>query len=174
MCRVADRWGATPCLSLCFSAIIQMLGDLDQLDVQALTDVICELPDSISSLPEHKAWVTVLDSALEHHFGDVHALLTNPEQLQLFRGLPFHAVRAWAASDELTVDSENSVAVALTVWAEGEQGSQCTEAQQVELSGLLRVRYLSTGGRSRCCGRGLAPALHTTHAAALTLFMWPN
>jgi hypothetical protein len=119
--------------------------------MQALTDVLNVLPDSITTLPEHSTWVTKLDTALMQHFGDVHALLTSPDQLQIFRGLPFHAVRAWAASGELTVDSENSVAVALTVWAEGEQGSQCTEAQQKELSGLLRVRHLGTGAR---CQRG--------------------
>ncbi len=119
--------------------------------MQALTDVMSELPDSITGLPEHRTWVTNLGTALVHQFGDVHALLTSPEQLQIFRGLPFHAVSVWAASNELTVDSENSVAVALTVWAEGEQGSQSTEAQQKELSGLLRVRHLSTGAR---CQRG--------------------
>jgi hypothetical protein len=145
MCRVADRWGAAPCLNLCFSTLVQLLGVKNLLGTQTLAEVMSELPDSISSLGEHRAWVTKLDSAFVNLFVDVHALLTSPEQLQLFRGLPFHAVRAWAASDELTVDSENSVAVALTVWAEGEQGSKCTEAQKKELSGLLRVRHLSTG-----------------------------
>ncbi len=111
-----------------------------------------KLPDSISTLPEHSAWVNKINSALVNLFVDVHALLTSPEHLQLFRGLPFHAVRTWAANDALSVDSENSVAVALTVWAEGEQGSQCTEAQQKELSGLLRVRHLSTGAQCLCRG----------------------
>jgi hypothetical protein len=129
--------------------------------MEALAQVMLLLPDSISSLPEHSSWsakcmdilsksdtpdmAAPVATALVHLFGDVHALLTSPEQLQLFRRLPFHAVRAWAASDELTVDSENSVAVALTVWSAGEKGSQCTEAQKEELSGLLRVRHLSTG-----------------------------
>jgi hypothetical protein len=87
----------------------------------------------------------MFESRLAKVFGDVHAMLTGPELLRLFKQLPYHAVRAWAASDGLTVDSENSVAVALTAWAEGELGSKCTEAQKKELSGLLRVCHLSTG-----------------------------
>jgi hypothetical protein len=138
MCRVADRWGATPCLGLCFSALGQLFGSEQQLGMQALVDVMHLLPSSVCSLPE---WTTATQ------IGDVHALLTSPEQLQLFRQLPFHAVRVWAASDGLTVDSENSVAVALTAWVEGEQGSKCTDEQKKELSGLLRVCHLSKGAR---------------------------
>jgi hypothetical protein len=50
---------------------------------------------------------------LLHLFGDVHAMLTSPDKLRRFRQLPFEAVKAWADSGDLIVDSEDSVAVAL-------------------------------------------------------------
>jgi hypothetical protein len=51
-------------------------------------------------------------------FNDVHALLTSHDQLQRILPLLYHtaAVKAWAASDKLMVDSENSVAVAIRWW----------------------------------------------------------
>ncbi len=66
-----------------------MLGSKDQLGLQALSDVLSELPDSISTLPEYSVWV----AKLVQHIGDVHALLTSPEELQLFRGLPMRCAR---------------------------------------------------------------------------------
>ncbi len=143
MCRVADRWRSEFCLSLCFSALVKRI-DRERMSLATLVRVMRLLPDSVT---EREAWIRKSKAMLIKQIGDVHALLTSPEQLQLFQQLPFHAVRAWAASDDVKVDSENSVAVALTVWAEGEQGSKCTKAQKKELSGLLRVRHLSQRAR---------------------------
>jgi hypothetical protein len=119
--------------------------------------VLHELPESVSTLPEHGAWqylcVRVLSAALApsysvtavllHLFQDVHALITSPEQLQRFRQLSYSAIRAWAASDDLLVESEGSVAVALGWWVAGQVGSKCSQEQLKELSGLVRVRHLT-------------------------------
>jgi hypothetical protein len=81
-------------------------------------------------------------------FEDVHALLTNTTKLNLFCQLPYSAIKAWAGSDHLVVDSENSVAVALGAWVEaqaGPSGQGCSKEQKKGLSGLLRVKHLSHG-----------------------------
>jgi hypothetical protein len=49
------------------------------------------------------------------------------------------------------VDIEDSVAVALGWWVGGAEGSKCTKDQLKELSGLIRVRHLSTGRQPVCC-----------------------
>ncbi len=103
MCRVADRWGATPCLRLCISALAKKFSRApndhpDPFLMHALADVMRVI---IIRPPEHRAWAAKsedipskadspdlaapLASALELLFGDVHALLTSPELLQLFR-----------------------------------------------------------------------------------------
>ena len=151
-CRVADRWRATACLRQCFAALALL--PAAQLGVEMLADVLALLPDSVQQLPQHAAWQgqcmevvcsqaatagAALLPVLLQLFGDVHALLTSPGLLQQFKNLPFAAVSAWAGSGELTVDSENSVAVALGVWTAGRQGKKSSKAQLRELSGLLRV-----------------------------------
>jgi hypothetical protein len=81
-------------------------------------------------------------------FGDVHALLTSAAKLNCFCQLPYSAIKAWASSDDLVVDSENSVAVAVNAWVEAPTNrseQECSKAQKEELSGLLRVKHLSPG-----------------------------
>jgi hypothetical protein len=81
-------------------------------------------------------------------FGDVHALLTSEAKLKRFQLLPYSAIKVWAGSDDLVVDSENSVAIALGCWtAAGVKGAhrELTNEQKEELSGLLRVTQLTAG-----------------------------
>jgi hypothetical protein len=81
-------------------------------------------------------------------FGDVHALLTDSARLKRFLQLPYSAIKAWAGSDDLVVDSENSVAVAVGAWIEAKVGGApraCSKEQQEELSRLLRLSTMSTG-----------------------------
>jgi hypothetical protein len=131
-----------------------------QLDLQGRMDILQLLPDAAQQLVQHGIWVhrcveLVCEGAsagkdvqplLLHLFGDVHALLTSPDHLQHFRQLSFTAIKAWAGSDDLVVDSEDSVAVALGWWAAGTEGRKCGEDRLKELSGLLRVRHMSAGG----------------------------
>jgi len=50
-------------------------------------------------------------------FGDVHAVISDVRLRDTFcESLSLPAVKLWAASDQLTVDSENSVTVLLTFW----------------------------------------------------------
>jgi hypothetical protein len=80
---------------------------------------------------------------MAQHFNDVHAMLTDGALLKKFLQLHFPLVSAWASSDDLVVDSENSVAVALTVWSKGRQGKESSHDQLEQLPGLLRVKHLS-------------------------------
>jgi hypothetical protein len=165
MCKVADMWGAPGCLLLCFRALAQSEGA--PLELQGLPAILQLLPEAVKEVPEYDAWVQqcvklLCEGAaagsdvlpvLLHFFGDVHALLTSPGQLLHFRKLPFSAVKAWAASDDLVVDIEDSVAVAIGWWVEGSEGSKCSEEQLKELSGLLRVKHL-TPGKTTCVSLG--------------------
>jgi hypothetical protein len=84
-------------------------------------------------------------------FGDVHALLTSVCKLARFQHLPYSAIKAWAGSDDLVVDSENSVAVAVGAWIQAQAAGvsrTCTKEQKQELSGLLRIKCMSAGGFS--------------------------
>jgi hypothetical protein len=141
----------------CFKALAKMPHGALTPDV--LVSLLEALPESVHTLPEYDAWqdlcMRVLSTApaaspdvsavLLHMFKDVHALVSSPEQLQCFRRLRFPAIKAWAGSDDLVVDSEDSVAVAMGWWVTGDEGSKCSQEQLKELSGLVRVRHLSAG-----------------------------
>jgi hypothetical protein len=158
MCKVADMWDAQECLRLSFSNLTQLKAS--ELDLQGTPAIWQVLPDAVQKLSGHSTWVQQcaqmvcegvsagkdVQPLLLQVFGDVHAMLTSPQLLQHFRQLPLQAARIWADSDNLVVDSEDSVAVALGWWVAGEVGSMCSEDQLKELSGLLRVRHMSTGG----------------------------
>jgi hypothetical protein len=141
-------WGATMCMAKCLTSLAQQK-DASRT-IEALSAVLSWLPDSASACPGFTEWESQWGQCVVEAFNDVHALLTDLNQLQRFRKLPFQAVRAWADSDELVVDSENSVAVALSWWCGGDLGSQATEDQLKVLSGLLRVARLTHGVLTAC------------------------
>jgi hypothetical protein len=156
MCLVADMWDTQSCMQQCLTALIEL--EDKQLLFDDLPSITRLLPDSIQQLPNYSAWADrcsrcVGKAAVAEEDGqpqllyslkDVHALLTSPELLLQFRQLPFDGIKAWMASSDLVVDSEDSVAVAVGWWARGDVGSKCTRDQLKELSGLLRVRHLVT------------------------------
>jgi hypothetical protein len=157
MYSAADVWRATGCMRQLFTALTCTPSSALTADV--LLSVLHQLPASVCTLPEHGLWQNLcmhvvsaapaasnsLSAVLLHIFKDVHALITGPEQLQRLRQLSFTAIKAWADSDDLVVDSEDSVAVALGWWVAGAVGSKCSKDQLKELSGLVRVRQLTTG-----------------------------
>jgi hypothetical protein len=158
MCKVADMWDAPGCMGCCLKALAQLTAS--ELDLQGRMTILQLLPDAAQQLVcDHSIWVQRCvevvcegvsagkdaQALLLHLFGDVHALLTSPDLLQHFRQLSFTAIKAWADSDDLVVDSEDSVAVALGWWAAGAEGSKCSEEQLKELSGLVRLRHMSAG-----------------------------
>jgi hypothetical protein len=162
-CRLADRWGATICLDLCFTTLSKVIKDEELC--KELDGVLALLPDSISVLPEYAAWVkrqARLKSAMDtaavplDQFFDVHALITSTEALQLFHQLSFVDVLSWVGSEQLVVDSEDSVAVAIGVWT---HGRTCSDERLIQLCSLLRVRHLSTGALPLICP-SLCPACH--------------
>jgi hypothetical protein len=146
MCRIADRWQAPVVVRVCFSGLAKLRGQLRT--AEEWTAVELALPVSVQSLAGYEAWRDAQTSTMARHFNDVHAMLTDGPLLRKFLNLPFPLVSAWASSGDLVVDSENSVAVALTVWAEGPQGKESSDAQLKQLSGLLRVKHLSASKRS--------------------------
>jgi hypothetical protein len=160
MCRVADRWGAAFCLKACLDRLIQ-LPDRD-MTCDQLAQLLPQLPKGVVNLPQNAAWeakvMRILVSSakasttisgsiahvLFHLFADVHALLTSSAKLKHFHQLPYAAIKAWAASDDLVVDSENSVVVALGSWISVHK-ERITREQKKELSSLIRIKHLTAG-----------------------------
>jgi hypothetical protein len=99
--------------------------------VQQCVQVVCEGPSAGKDV----------QLLLLQLFGDVHAMLTSPYQLKRYSRLPYQAIRVWADSDDVMVDSEDSVAVALGWWLKGAEGSQCSEDQLKELSARAPHEY---------------------------------
>jgi hypothetical protein len=148
VCNVADMWHAGACVNLCYAALAALQADSLLRQPTELAVVLDLLPESATSSPEQQAWQQVckaVSTTLVSQHSDVHKLLTDPDQLVQFQQLPFMVIKAWAGRDDLVVDSEDSVAVALGWWVAGEVGSKCSEAQLKELSGLLRVQQLTAG-----------------------------
>ncbi|GFH07937.1 BTB domain-containing protein [Haematococcus lacustris] len=152
VCRVAERW-AFPSLS---TTCLQKLVDLppSQLPVQQLVLVLQTLPGSCALLPDHKRWQErVHNLAVElnalllllHLCEDVHAVITSAQLRTAFQQLPFAAVQQWAGSDELTVDSENSVVELISLWMAGPEGRVASQTRKQQLSCLVRVQHLSPG-----------------------------
>ncbi|KAJ9511331.1 hypothetical protein QJQ45_029734 [Haematococcus lacustris] len=154
MCRVAERWAFSTLTRCC----LQQLSALpaSQLPATQLLLVLETLPDLSGLQPEHNKWLDRVHSLaaglapgpsplplLLHLYGDVHAVITSAQLRDYFLQLPATAVLCWAASDELTVDSENSVVELLSLWMAGPKGLSCSTEQQQQLSCLVRVQHLS-------------------------------
>ncbi|KAJ9530616.1 hypothetical protein QJQ45_014764, partial [Haematococcus lacustris] len=143
MCRVAERWA---CSSLTSTFLLKLAGlPPSQLPARQLVLVLQTLPDSCALLPEHEKWQERVHSLVLSHYGDVHAVITSTQLRDYFQQLPFAAVEQWAGSDELTVDSENSVVELLSLWVAGPRGQACSVKQKQRLSCLVRVQHLSPG-----------------------------
>ncbi|KAL6761432.1 hypothetical protein V8C86DRAFT_3131552 [Haematococcus lacustris] len=120
---------------------------LAKLPAEQLVRVLQTLPDSCALLPEHQQWQQHVNSLILSQYGDVHAVITSAQLRGYFQQLPFAAVKQWAGSDELTVDSENSVVELISLWMAGSQGLACSEEQEQQLSCLVRVQHLSPAPR---------------------------
>ncbi|KAL6752754.1 hypothetical protein V8C86DRAFT_3140830 [Haematococcus lacustris] len=141
VCRVAERWAFSSLTSKC----LLLLAGLPppQLPAEQLMLVQQTLPDSCALLPEYQQWQQRVHHIIRDLYRDVHAVITSAQLRTAFQQLPFAAVQLWAGSDELTVDSENSVVELLSLWMAGPVGKACTLEQQQQLSCLVRVQHLS-------------------------------
>jgi hypothetical protein len=143
MCRVADMWDASACVGLCSTSLAQLQQDV--LQPKDFAAVLALLPEAVSGTQQLAAWQASTIAAFVQQYTDVHGLIITPDQRQSFRHLPYPAIKAWMGSDELLVDSEDSMVVALDWWVEGPEGSKCSEEQLKELSDLIHVGHLTAG-----------------------------
>jgi hypothetical protein len=163
------------------------------LSCTQLADLLPQLPDSLKLLDQHDAWEEKCMAALKgdggaliskegvllYLFGDVHALVTTPNKLKRFSQLPYEALKAWLGSDNLVVDSEDSVVVALSFWikthVDGPPRS-LTKQQNQQLCELIRVKHLTPGERlpaavqlaSLWCGGGVSAHCSGSDLVTLT------
>ncbi|KAJ9530465.1 hypothetical protein QJQ45_012426 [Haematococcus lacustris] len=141
MCCVAKRWASSSIATSC----LQRLIDLPplQLPAEQLVLVLQTLPGDGVMQSEHYGWQEHVRSLLVSQYGDVHAVITSAQLRTTFQQLPFAAVQQWAGSDELTVDSENSVVELISLWMAGPRGRACSLGEMHRLSCLVRVQHLS-------------------------------
>ncbi|GFH09118.1 BTB domain-containing protein, partial [Haematococcus lacustris] len=180
-CRVAERWAFPSLASKCLQQLVS-LPPL-QLPMQQLVQVLQTLPDSCALLPEHPQWQERVHTSTVKTYGDVHAIITSAQLRAQFQQLPFMAVQQWAGSNELMVDSENSVVELISLWMAGPAGQACSKSNKQQLSSLVRVQHLSPAyvqGRlldlhwldipgastpvlsaAACCGFGMLGVLNT-------------
>jgi hypothetical protein len=161
MCKIADMWEAQGVAQLCLTALTQL--DEHRLLFDELPAIVRALPDAAQHMPNYMAWVERCGACLAaaaqsgqdvqplllHFSTDVHALLSTPNLLPLFRQLAFAELKAWMASDHLVVDAEDSVAVAVQWWSKGDHGKACSKEDYKELSQLLRMRHVIIPGEQQ-------------------------
>ncbi|KAL6764966.1 hypothetical protein V8C86DRAFT_1219494 [Haematococcus lacustris] len=140
-CRVAERWAFPSLASKCLQQLVSL--PTTQLPMQQLVQVLQTLPDSCALLPEHPQWQARVHTSTVKTYGDAHAIITSAQLRDQFQQLPFMAVQQWAGSNELTVDSENSVMELLSLWMAGPVGQACSKSNKQQLSSLVRVQHLS-------------------------------
>jgi hypothetical protein len=147
-------WRMGTCVSLCLTALSQV--EPSSVDAEDLSRICSLLPDSLNQLPQYKAWQEQCQriiTGIIASYTDVHALVTSGAQLQQFAKLPYMVIKAWAASDDLVVDSEDSVAVALDWWIrcnyDGRHSGGGHQNEPTELVKLVRMQHVSPG--VSCC-----------------------
>ncbi|KAJ9532358.1 hypothetical protein V8C86DRAFT_2801711 [Haematococcus lacustris] len=141
MMNLSDRWKAPACMQLCMEAFALCAKNPSSL--QAISQALPLIPDSARQLEEYSA---VAGSAAPHllvMFGNVHAVISGPSLLGCWLDLPYAFVHQWASSDELAVDSEDSVVVLLAAWLAGPLGSKSSSEQERQLARLVRLQHVS-------------------------------
>jgi hypothetical protein len=142
MIEWADRWQAAGCLELCLRKLAEWdMAKVGVSDVNALF----ALPESVNKAAAFGDLRNMLGLWLVDKFADVYAVIVDMELLQSFSELEFPAVLAWAELDELSVQTENDVAVLLALWhsANEEEGRACCEDELLKLGQALRVSNLT-------------------------------
>jgi hypothetical protein len=155
----ADYWDQQVTVGACALQLRTMLAS-PTLTAADLNILLSLLPDALLARTD-ATWVGLASDAaarvmsndataaeaatLLRLFGSVRTVLTTDSLRQQFCSLPFPAIRLWAGLDQLTVDSENTVAVLLTAWYRHQksEGHPPDEAQCQQLSDLLRINQLS-------------------------------
>ncbi len=164
MTCLADQWSADICLDLCMHHLAQT--SAEQLTVADVSSLLSAMPVGIAL---HRGYPAVQQACQEQLlllFGDVQEVVIRPLLLHNFCSLLYEAVAVWASSDDLEVDSENSVVLLLTRWcshnhraaaeAGGAKAEEAKDKQAQALAGLLRLGHLSRCGSAECSCNGQA------------------
>ena len=145
MCAVADRWQAPGCLQA-------VLAGLAAADASALTAahvgaILTTLPSSLHTSPAYEKLKAMCAARLVQLFGNVFKVITDGGLRGSFCALPSPAVLLWGGQDQLSVDSENSVVVALTLWHDSQPNDSCSPQFLKDLTACVRVQHLTSSFR---------------------------
>ncbi|GAX82115.1 hypothetical protein CEUSTIGMA_g9543.t1 [Chlamydomonas eustigma] len=147
--RIAHRFQVPDCVAACRSEFSKLR--TSDLDLQLLRMIYSNsTADSAMESCFDGGIMVAVESRLLELFGDGVAVLRNPNQLEEFLSLPLVAVCTLLNSDQLVVDSENTVAVLASVWVAQQSKKAALPLEHVKkVAGCIRLSLLSP---SYLCG----------------------
>ena len=140
--RMADKYKVpAPCMETISAALSAV--EAKDIDLLLLLKVYHLPPGLMDSLPLQKLITMSCKQKLVELFGDVPAIITDPEQRRQFCALPYVAALAWLQSDDLKVHSESCVLFLLSAWVHSKEHPACSPDQLKQLAHSVRVEHLS-------------------------------
>lgn len=158
--QLAEQVQAHSCTSACASSLAAI--EPGQLSVPFISDVLHLLASTTleSSIPQLEQLRDHCATRVLQLFADAVTVANDADLLAQFISLPFLVVQLWASSDQVQVDSENTVAWLLQQWwlhqwaAAAEDHVAALMGQMQQLSALIRVRQLGA-----TCRLAILPSL---------------
>lgn len=144
MLLAAHNLAAEDCLDAVAAALMKALPQIsDEKTLTVVSSMFATLEWREISTPSLLALKDAGQEVLVQWFGDVRRVIHEGRLTSLFGTLPLKVIEMWGASDDLIVDSENSVALLLTLWWQRQPKNVRTYECKERLSQLLRIQHLS-------------------------------
>lgn len=138
--RLADRLLVPRCCAAAGSALAALTPDAVTHDQAAA--LLGYLPASVAACGEARQLCV---RKLMQRFGDAALVLVDAERGDAWLALPYAALLALLASDELQTDSENNVLLLLVRWLLGPGGGGISAKQRRKLCAQIRLPCLGQG-----------------------------
>ncbi|KAL6746776.1 hypothetical protein V8C86DRAFT_1452386 [Haematococcus lacustris] len=138
--KIADKWQVQDTVDACRTAFSQLRAQ--DIDLEVIKKVY-GLEGVVHNHAHFKELLATVQARLVALFKDVVEVITSPALQAHFLQLPFAAMLALLRSEQLEVDSENSVVVAATLWMTRGRGRFTSPEQRRFLAGAVRLSALS-------------------------------
>mmetsp|Transcript_28620 Transcript_28620/g.77209 ORF Transcript_28620/g.77209 Transcript_28620/m.77209 type:complete len:543 (+) Transcript_28620:48-1676(+) len=144
--KLADRWQADDTIAACSSAFAAL--DPKDIDLDALKRAY-SVEGILHNTASFSEMIPKVQGRLMDMFSDLVQVMRSPEMQSQLLQLPFAAVLVLLRSEQLVVDSENTVLAVANLWVTRGQGKGSTDHQKEMLANTVRLHALST---SYICG----------------------
>ncbi|KAF5828860.1 hypothetical protein DUNSADRAFT_16962 [Dunaliella salina] len=144
--KVADCWQADDTVAACSSAFAAL--DPQEIDLDTLKRAY-SVEGILHKTTSFGQMIPKVQGRLMDMFSDLIWVMRSPERQSQLLQLPFAAVLVLLRSEQLVVDSENTVLAVANLWVTRGQGKSSTDHQKELLASTVRLHALST---SYTCG----------------------